>query len=358
MLALALLALRLELTDDTAADLLEAARATPAFVLLHSPSCAYCRALLPNWTSVAHRYENDSAVILADADCSTDAGACRAVAPAAWVPSLWIFRGGAPARVFVHGTVEALAAEAEQLARFDGALPCAPWLGERPSDYPVFAVAFPDAPAAACARLTALANAVPRGAGRFFLAAPGPFALEVQLSPAWSTDYRGPDDFAAAAAYARDLAHLSGTEWPIAECDLITQRRLAFAVYATDAQRAALQPFAMRLADDFCFGLMEFAWFDAVYANSGVTEDDMPIVLLLNGAHTRFKVVHGLLFDDANVAYFERLANEGDDEHMVFEFRRVWEEGGAGAAAPAPAPEGAGGEGKPSKDGGDRADAL
>jgi hypothetical protein len=71
------------------------------------------------------------------------------------------------------------------------------------------------------------------------------FTITVTLSEIYSADYEGPDETSAIVAYARDYVHLSLTDWSLEGCDLITQRRVGFLIYATEGQLGAAKLFAV-----------------------------------------------------------------------------------------------------------------
>jgi hypothetical protein len=162
---------------------------------------------------------------------------------------------------------------------------------------------------------------VPHSKGRFFL---GPqsnqLELVVSLSEVYSMDYNGTDQTSAIIAYAKDFVHLSLGDWPIEECDLITQRKVGFMIYANERQVTLAQQFAMLQCERYCFGLMDFSRFQEIYENSGIEEADLPLIAVLTRAHTHFALVWDCSMKRQWI-FFENFAQSTDESDMIFELQ-------------------------------------
>jgi hypothetical protein len=325
MLVLFLIDLFTTVTDTTLSDFFETAKTRPVFGFMQVPQCPHCQATFVNWTTLKNLYGNDDSIILADFDCEEDNFACKSVLEVSGFPTLFVMFKGETHPVFIERSIESFIAEVEFIRTVDPNLPCAPWFRQL-GPYPLFGFSFTEDARPACQRLTALARQVPHSEGRFFL---GPrsdnFTLTVALSEIYSTDYEGPDETSAIAAYARDYVHLSLNDWPLEEVDLITQRRSGFFIYATERQLGAAKLFAMLQSERYCFGLMPFATFNETYTNSGIEEADLPLIAVLNRNRTQFSIVQSLRYDNETHEFFEQMANETEDPDAIFEFLRPWE---------------------------------
>jgi hypothetical protein len=293
---------------------------------MQSPKCQHCQKVYPNWTAVCNLYSEDESIILAEADCEEEADACTSLLQDKGYPAFFTISNGVTTRIYIDHTIEVLTRIIEHLKKFDRSLPCTPWF-HQPGRFPLFGFSFVEDDRTACQRLTSIMNQVPHSEGRFLL---GPqsnqLELTVALNEVYSTEYNGTDETNAIVAYAKDYVHLSLTDWPIEECDLITQRRFGFMIYANENQIRLARQFAMLQCEAYCFALMDFIRFQEIYENSGIEEADLPLIAVLNRAHTHFAIVGGLRYDDATMEFFENWAKSDDESDMIFEFLRPWEE--------------------------------
>jgi hypothetical protein len=290
------------------------------FGCLHASHSKRWRSLAPVWGALLARYEKDPAILLADADCDAEPEACEATIAAPKYPALFVIFAGAPMPVFVERTLDALIAEAEYLKAADPELRCPQWFSQSGA-YPLFGVSFAEEDAAACEKLADIASQVPDPEAHFFL---GPrrdrFAMAVALSPKHTLEYRGPDDFHAIVAWARDYRHLSLTNWPLNEVPLIVHRRVAILVYGDAFQVDAGRHFALAQAENWCLGLMSWELFREVYPWLSIEKSQLPLMAMLNHNQTTFKLLHGLFYDSRTEDYFQAMFNHTDDEEMLYDY--------------------------------------
>jgi thiol-disulfide isomerase/thioredoxin len=133
-----LLSLKRILTDESYEEFLHETFKLPALILIFSPYCGHCQAVLPTWGKLITKYESESDVSVGQLDCVAHSKACRALADTQEWPSFAIFTKGRGVRIDPNRDLESLSAEIEKLRRHNLLLSCLAWPDDFDSVYPYF----------------------------------------------------------------------------------------------------------------------------------------------------------------------------------------------------------------------------
>jgi thiol-disulfide isomerase/thioredoxin len=81
------------LTTDNFTNWINEKQSIPAFVLIQSEWCSYCRKLQPEWERVRSKYENDTGLLIADISLETDPSLCSLFPESGTPRFFWVTSG-------------------------------------------------------------------------------------------------------------------------------------------------------------------------------------------------------------------------------------------------------------------------
>jgi thiol-disulfide isomerase/thioredoxin len=302
---LPLLALTRILTDETQHLCVREFATVPAFLLMHSPSCGHCRAVLPLWEALAARYANESRVIVAQVDCGLHRGVCSRLAAQWGIPSFFVFKKGRGAEVRPERSLAAFAAIVEGLLRADLSVPCFRYPDEFEPAYPHFIFRSGDLPGAElCRHLQGIRRALPEAQDRLYYASPAPrTGYAAHLSEAVAVEYAGEYAYQHMVRFTKDYLMAPFGYWRVDDGP-VSARRFVFVVHGGHDVVERFRPVAFDYIREFVVGGLRYEDFRAVEPNVTV---QLPAVVVLNRESGRFAIVGGVATADQFGRLLERV---------------------------------------------------
>jgi thiol-disulfide isomerase/thioredoxin len=295
---LPLLALKRIITIENYKAFLNETHKVPAFVLMHSPHCGYCRMVHPTWLELSAKFESDRRVIIGEINCIDAREACHAMLQTSSWPTFGIFAKGKGIRVSTVRTLEAFTAQAQELRQRDLTLPCLMYPFEFNKSYPSFVYEAPSSTSKqTCALLTRVAAIVPRTAKQLYMAAGPGRSFVSKLSDDTTIKFNGRIVADQVAKFVDEWSLVSFGNWTIDE-GYSTVRRFGFLVTSDPNATAGHERITIKFKDEFLIGIIQTEIFREKFQQSAVGD---PSFVALNEEKTKFKVFQNVtdpeLFD-------------------------------------------------------------
>jgi thiol-disulfide isomerase/thioredoxin len=318
---LALLALKMVVTNDNHAEFMNVSRDLNVFAKFYSHLCGHCRAVYPTWENFTQLYENDTQILIAECDCVEHNTACDHTGPIHRYPTFLIVLRGEIIPIRIDRTIESFSARAEEIKAFNPDSKCRPDFGQA-DNYPYLLFSFPEENSEACGKLLALSSEFPNLSANFLL---GPSKPNPEISVILDSDSRftkpGPLDHESRVTFVKDYSHLTLTSWPLSESHQITLRRFGFVVYVQEYVVHSGDTIAYARADFVCLGLQNLTDFNRDNPTVELTDQDMPALALTNQNQTRFMLIKKVQFDDDLSARLTDWLSEPDHPEMIFPYK-------------------------------------
>jgi thiol-disulfide isomerase/thioredoxin len=294
------IALRRTFTTETEHSFRRELLTTPAFLLMYTPHCSFCKALLPIWSDLGDRYENESSVIIAQVDCSLYDDICARFASSRGLPSLYTIKKGRTQVIRPERSMNAFVKIVEELKSTASSIQCARYPAEYDSTFPFFVFRSNNlSDEEVCTNLLRILSILPESQDRLYYESPAPNTSYIaHLTDSVSVEYFGRYTYSEMIRFTKDYLMTPFGYWRVDDGPIST-RRFVFVVHEGGGVLQSFLPIAVARIREVVVGSLRYDDFRAVEPN---VTFQTPAVFILNVRKSRFAIA-----EKVTSARFEEL---------------------------------------------------
>ena len=133
-----ILAYFIKINESNIDDVKNQSYKRPAFVLIFSPHCHYCKIIHPLWEELMKKYESDPDILIGECNVVEHSKECKRLFSYPGYPTFIVISNNESKSISPERTIEAFINETEKLKSLNLTIPCPIFPQDFTNNYPAF----------------------------------------------------------------------------------------------------------------------------------------------------------------------------------------------------------------------------
>ncbi|KAH0788917.1 Thioredoxin family protein [Histomonas meleagridis] len=230
MFLLFLIGIKITADSKQAKEIIKNSSKVPAFLLLHSPYCGFCKQIRPTWQDLMNKYENETGVVIGEVDCIENK-ICHEICNITGYPSFCTYLRGKSTNLRPARNMENFINITENLLKADLSLPCsAQYPYEFKQKYPSFIFSSNSPPRQQCKFINDVSKRFKGMNDQFYFSVSEKRTLKALISANTVVEYFGDFSTTSTNDFISEYRITSLGDWELTEA-VSTRRKFMILIY-------------------------------------------------------------------------------------------------------------------------------